>query len=66
MICSCFSVAVVRCQARQRVEERVEVQLTAVVPGATAIPAERNSAMVNANKPANVQEEVQVTDGMHK
>ncbi|NWR61494.1 CFA47 protein, partial [Bucorvus abyssinicus] len=55
--------AVVRCQARQRVERRVEVLLTGVISGASAMPAERNSTMVNANKPANIQEEVQVTDG---
>ncbi|XP_009333062.1 PREDICTED: putative uncharacterized protein CXorf30 homolog [Pygoscelis adeliae] len=55
--------AVVRCRARQRVERRVEVLLTGVVPGANAMPATRNSAMVNTNKPANIQEEVQVTDG---
>ncbi|XP_074889637.1 cilia- and flagella-associated protein 47 [Buteo buteo] len=55
--------AVVRCRARQRVERRVEVLLTGVVPGATAMPAARNSATVNTNKPANIQEEVQVTDG---
>ncbi|KAM6144631.1 LOW QUALITY PROTEIN: cilia- and flagella-associated protein 47 [Phoenicopterus ruber ruber] len=55
--------AVVRCRARQRVERRVEVLLTGVVPGATAMPAARNSAMVNTNKPANTQEEVQVIDG---
>lgn len=63
---SCFSVAVVRCRARQRVERRVEVLLTGIVPGATAMPAARNSAMVNTNKPANIQEEVQVTDGKNK
>ncbi|KAM6211408.1 cilia- and flagella-associated protein 47 [Sarcoramphus papa] len=55
--------AVVRCRARQRVERRVEVLLTGVVPGATAMRATRNSAMVNKKKPANIQEEVQVTDG---
>ncbi|KFO94355.1 Putative uncharacterized protein CXorf30, partial [Buceros rhinoceros silvestris] len=55
--------AVVHCQARQRIEKRVEVQLTGVVSGATAVPAERNSAMVDANKAADIQEEVQVTDG---
>ncbi|GAB0178378.1 cilia- and flagella-associated protein 47 [Grus japonensis] len=55
--------AVVRCRARQRVEKRVEVLLTGVVPGANAMPAARNSAVVNTNKPANIQEEVQVTDG---
>ncbi|NWW83889.1 CFA47 protein, partial [Rhynochetos jubatus] len=54
--------AVVRCQARQRVERRVKVLLTDVVPGANAMPAARNSAMFNTNKPANIQE-VQVTDG---
>ncbi|XP_075347998.1 cilia- and flagella-associated protein 47 [Mycteria americana] len=55
--------AVVCCRARQRVERRVEVLLTGVVPGANAMPATRNSAIVNTKKPANVQEEVQVTDG---
>ncbi|XP_030312325.1 cilia- and flagella-associated protein 47 [Calypte anna] len=48
--------AVVCCQARQRVERRVEIQLTGVVPGANATPATRNSAMVNTNKAANIQE----------
>lgn len=47
-------------------ERRVEVLLTGVVPGATAMPAVRNSATVNTNKPANIQEEVQVTDGKNK
>eukprot|EP00075_Anas_platyrhynchos_P015570 XP_027304823.1 cilia- and flagella-associated protein 47 [Anas platyrhynchos] len=55
--------AVVCCQARQRVEKRVEVLLTGAVPGATAMPATRNSALINRHKPANIQEEVQVTDG---
>ncbi|XP_035189456.1 cilia- and flagella-associated protein 47 [Oxyura jamaicensis] len=54
--------AVVCCQARQRVEKRVEVLLTGAVPGATAMPATRNSALINRHKPANIQE-VQVTDG---
>ncbi|XP_010018278.1 PREDICTED: putative uncharacterized protein CXorf30 homolog, partial [Nestor notabilis] len=53
---------VVRCQARQRVERRVELLLTGVPPGATAMPAARNSAMVNTNKPANIQENIQVPD----
>ncbi|KAM9388279.1 cilia- and flagella-associated protein 47 [Phaethornis superciliosus] len=48
--------AVVSCQARQRVERRVEIQLTGVAPGANAMPAARNSAMANTNKPANIQE----------
>ncbi|NXN25563.1 CFA47 protein, partial [Nycticryphes semicollaris] len=55
--------AVVRCRARQRIERRLEVLLTGVVPGATAMPATRNSTASSTNKPANVQEEVQVTDG---
>ncbi|XP_062432984.1 cilia- and flagella-associated protein 47 [Rhea pennata] len=55
--------AVVRCRARNRIEKRVEVLLTGVVPGATAMPAARNSAVVDANKPDNIQDEVQVTDG---
>ncbi|XP_010120801.1 PREDICTED: putative uncharacterized protein CXorf30 homolog, partial [Chlamydotis macqueenii] len=55
--------AVVRCRARQRVERRVEVQLTGVVTDASAMPTARNSATVNTNKPANTQEEAQVTDG---
>nr|XP_013797076.1 PREDICTED: putative uncharacterized protein CXorf30 [Apteryx mantelli mantelli] len=54
--------AVIRCRARHRVEKRVEVLLTGVVPGATAMPAARNSAVVDTNKPANFQDEVQVTD----
>ncbi|NWH66895.1 CFA47 protein, partial [Geococcyx californianus] len=54
---------VVRCQARQRVERRVEVLLTGVIPGANATPATRNSLRVNTNKPADIQEFVQVTDG---
>ncbi|NXE13260.1 CFA47 protein, partial [Lophotis ruficrista] len=55
--------AVVRCRARQRVERRVEVQLTGVVTDASAMPTARNSVMVNTNKPANTQEDTQVTDG---
>ncbi|NXK02802.1 CFA47 protein, partial [Herpetotheres cachinnans] len=55
--------AVVCCRARQRAERRVEVLLTGVVLGAIAMPAARNSDVVNTNKPANIQEGVQVTDG---
>ncbi|NXA49598.1 CFA47 protein, partial [Nothocercus julius] len=55
--------AVVRCRARHRVEQRVEVLLTGVVPGATAVPAGRNAAVVDRNKPVNIQDEVQVTPG---
>ncbi|XP_068773049.1 cilia- and flagella-associated protein 47 isoform X2 [Struthio camelus] len=55
--------AVVRCRARHRVEKRVEVLLAGVVPGATAMPAARSSSVVDTNKPGNIQDEVQVTDG---
>ncbi|KFQ39834.1 Putative uncharacterized protein CXorf30, partial [Mesitornis unicolor] len=55
--------AVVRCRARQRLERRVEVPLSGVVLGATAMPAARNSAMVNTSQTATVQEGVQVTNG---
>ncbi|XP_027672760.2 cilia- and flagella-associated protein 47 [Falco cherrug] len=55
--------AVVCCQARQRAERRIEVLLTGVVLCASAMPAARNSDMINTNKPANIQGEVQVTDG---
>ncbi|NWX39687.1 CFA47 protein, partial [Steatornis caripensis] len=51
---------VVRCQARQRVERRIEVLLTGVVSGANAMPATRNSTMVDTKKPADIQE-VQVS-----
>ncbi|KFV65916.1 Putative uncharacterized protein CXorf30, partial [Dryobates pubescens] len=56
--------AVICCQARQKVERRVEVPLTGVVPGATPIPATRKSAMANINSPANTQDEIQHTDGL--
>ncbi|XP_040516248.1 cilia- and flagella-associated protein 47 isoform X2 [Gallus gallus] len=55
--------AVVRCQARERVEKKVEVLLTDVIPGATAMSTTRNSEKVNRNKPSNIQEVVQDTDG---
>ncbi|XP_019379409.1 PREDICTED: cilia- and flagella-associated protein 47-like [Gavialis gangeticus] len=54
--------AVVRCQARQRVEERVEVLLTGVVPGTTSMPTARN-ASTTTNKSSSIQDEVQVTAG---
>ncbi|NXX46919.1 CFA47 protein, partial [Tricholaema leucomelas] len=56
--------AVIRCQARQRVERRVEVPLTGVIPGATSTPARGNSAKVNASSPANIQDKIQDTDGL--
>ncbi|KFP29391.1 Putative uncharacterized protein CXorf30, partial [Colius striatus] len=55
--------ATISCRARQRVERRVEVLLTGILPGSTAMSATRYSAMVNTNKPANIREIVQVTDG---
>ncbi|NXG52574.1 CFA47 protein, partial [Psilopogon haemacephalus] len=51
--------AVICCQARQRVERRVEVPLTGVVPG-----ARRNSASVDTSSPANIQDKIQDTDGL--
>ncbi|NWR33350.1 CFA47 protein, partial [Tachuris rubrigastra] len=51
---------VVRCQARQRVEQRVEMLLMGVVPDATAVTDARSSDMVNGDNSANTQE---VTDG---
>ncbi|KFU94788.1 Putative uncharacterized protein CXorf30, partial [Chaetura pelagica] len=54
---------VVRCRARQRVERRVEMQMNGVVPGANAMSATGNPAMVNRKKSANIQEVFQVTDG---
>ncbi|NXG19965.1 CFA47 protein, partial [Grallaria varia] len=50
---------VIRCPARQRVEQRVEMLLFGVVPDE---PAARNSDMANTDDSANIQE-VQVTDG---
>ncbi|CAM4444816.1 unnamed protein product [Lepidochelys kempii] len=55
--------AVVCCQARNRVEERVEVLLTGVVSGTTAMPVERNVAITTKTKTPSVQDEVQVTAG---
>ncbi|NWI18781.1 CFA47 protein, partial [Crypturellus soui] len=55
--------AVVRCRARHRVEQQVEVRLTGAVPGATALPAGRNAAVVDGSKPVTIQDEVQVTSG---
>ncbi|NXM78239.1 CFA47 protein, partial [Serilophus lunatus] len=50
---------VVRCQARQRVEQRVKLLLIGVVPDATDT---RKSDMADTDKSSNI-EEVQVTDG---
>ncbi|NXH32450.1 CFA47 protein, partial [Myiagra hebetior] len=51
---------VVRCQARQRLEQRVELLLIGVIPGGTALPDAGNSAVVNADEASNTPE---VTDG---
>ncbi|NWT02161.1 CFA47 protein, partial [Mionectes macconnelli] len=53
---------VVRCRARQRVEQRVEMLLMGVVPGANAVADARNSDTVDGDNSANTQE-VKVTDG---
>uniref|UniRef100_A0ABM5FY67 Cilia- and flagella-associated protein 47 n=1 Tax=Pogona vitticeps TaxID=103695 RepID=A0ABM5FY67_9SAUR len=53
--------AVVRCQARSRVEERVEVLLTGVVPGTTSSQTIHNS--VTPSKSSSIRAEVQVTEG---
>ncbi|NXS28834.1 CFA47 protein, partial [Pomatostomus ruficeps] len=51
---------VIRCQARQRVEQRVELLLIGVMPGAAALPDTGNSAMVSEDKSSNTPK---VTDG---
>ncbi|NXB02905.1 CFA47 protein, partial [Cnemophilus loriae] len=51
---------VIRCQARQRLEQRVELLLIGVMPGASALPDAGNSAMVNTDESSNTPE---VTDG---
>ncbi|NXO98594.1 CFA47 protein, partial [Certhia brachydactyla] len=51
---------VIRCQARQRLEQRVELLLIGVMPGSTALPDADTSAMVNTDEPSNTPE---VTDG---
>ncbi|NXC80526.1 CFA47 protein, partial [Cercotrichas coryphoeus] len=51
---------VISCQARQRLEQRVELLLIGVLPVATALPAAGNSAVVDVNELSNAPE---VTDG---
>ncbi|XP_063249073.1 cilia- and flagella-associated protein 47 isoform X2 [Prinia subflava] len=52
---------VLRCQARQRLEQRVELLLIGVImPGATALPHAGNSAKLGADESSNTPE---VTDG---
>ncbi|NXF25804.1 CFA47 protein, partial [Rhodinocichla rosea] len=51
---------VVRCQARQRLEQRVELLLIGVMPGATDLPDVGNSATVETEELSSTPE---VTDG---
>ncbi|NXP90305.1 CFA47 protein, partial [Passerina amoena] len=51
---------VVRCQARQRLEQRVELLLIGVMPGATDLPDAGNSATVDMQESSSTPE---VTDG---
>ncbi|NWW21497.1 CFA47 protein, partial [Falcunculus frontatus] len=51
---------VIRCQARQRLEQREELLLIGVMPAETALPDAGNSAMVNTDESSNTPE---VTDG---
>ncbi|XP_026647666.2 cilia- and flagella-associated protein 47 isoform X1 [Zonotrichia albicollis] len=51
---------VIRCQARQRLEQRVELLLIGVMPGATDLPDAGNSASVDTEELSSTPE---VTDG---
>ncbi|XP_064263439.1 cilia- and flagella-associated protein 47 isoform X3 [Passer domesticus] len=51
---------VIRCQARQRLEQRVELLLIGVIPGPLALPPAGNSATVDMDESSNTSE---VTDG---
>uniref|UniRef100_U3JFX4 Cilia and flagella associated protein 47 n=1 Tax=Ficedula albicollis TaxID=59894 RepID=U3JFX4_FICAL len=51
---------VIRCQARQRLEQRVELLLIGVLPAATALPAAGNSAVADVDELSNAPE---CTDG---
>ncbi|XP_057901557.1 cilia- and flagella-associated protein 47 [Melospiza georgiana] len=51
---------VIRCQARQRLEQRVELLLIGVMPGATDLPDAGNSASVDTEEVSSTPE---VTDG---
>ncbi|XP_053166997.1 cilia- and flagella-associated protein 47 isoform X2 [Hemicordylus capensis] len=55
--------AVVCCRARSRVEERVEVLLTGVVPGITGSEIFRDFVSPSKSTSACIQEEVHVTKG---
>ncbi|NWZ81382.1 CFA47 protein, partial [Poecile atricapillus] len=51
---------VIRCRARQRLEQRVELMLIGVMPDATALPDAGNSATVDLDESPNTPE---VSDG---
>ncbi|XP_015276849.1 PREDICTED: cilia- and flagella-associated protein 47 [Gekko japonicus] len=55
--------AVVCCQARSRVEERVEVLLTGVVPSTRGSQMIRDSSTPSKNKSVTIQDDVQVYEG---
>ncbi|XP_078514036.1 cilia- and flagella-associated protein 47 [Lissotriton helveticus] len=57
--------AVIRCQARSRAEERIEVLLTGAVPGHAGVATVRSGAITPQKKPCadGTQDELQVTEG---
>lgn len=57
--------AVIRCQARSRAEERIEVLLTGAVPGHAGVATVRSGAITPQKKPPadGTQDELQVTEG---
>ncbi|XP_041127618.1 cilia- and flagella-associated protein 47-like isoform X2 [Polyodon spathula] len=59
------SPAVIRCQARNRIEERIEVLLTGSVPGSSASPVvtARPESLINKQQ-HRIQTEVHVTEGL--
>ncbi|KAH0624761.1 hypothetical protein JD844_032539 [Phrynosoma platyrhinos] len=56
-------ISVVCCQARSRLEERVEVLLTGVVPGASGAHISQDSVIVPPSKSNTIYDGVQVTEG---
>lgn len=50
----------IRCQARQRLEQRVELLLIGVMPGAADLPDAGNSATLDTEESCSTPE---VTDG---
>ncbi|RXM29158.1 Cilia- and flagella-associated protein 47 [Acipenser ruthenus] len=59
------SPAVIRCQARNRIEERIEVLLTGSVPGSSASPVvtAKPESLINKQQ-HRIQTEVHVTEGL--